>query len=44
MKCVIDRRDLQTYRTTDSEAAKRVQSGRYTYGNKQTWKLQGRAA
>lgn len=43
MKCVQDRSDLQTYRTTDKDAAHKVQSGRYQYAPRQTWKMQGRA-
>jgi hypothetical protein len=42
MKCIVDRRDLQTYRTTDREAQEKVKSGRFGYAKKHVWKWQGR--
>ena len=42
MKCIRDKADLETQRTTDRDAAHKVKSGRYEYANRQTWKLQGR--
>lgn len=42
MKCVVDRHDLQTYRTTDKEASRKIASGRYELTSKRTWKAQGR--
>lgn len=42
MKCIRDKADLETQRTTDHDAARKVQSGRYEYANREVWKLQGR--
>ncbi len=42
MKCVTDKMDLQTYRVKDSEATRKIASGRYELTSKRTWKAQGR--
>ena len=42
MKCVTDKMDLQTYRTSNEDAQHKVKSGRYALAPKKTWKMQGR--
>lgn len=42
MKCIADKRDRQTYRVNDTEAQRKIASGRYELTSKRSWKLQGR--